>query len=170
MRHQIRGRKLSRTSAHKKALKRNLLSSLFTHERVTTTLAKAKEFRPAAERLITLARTKDLHHIRLALSHIPDKTVVKKLFDDIAPRFATRPGGYTRILKLGKARLGDNAPRAILELVERKEKAPETLEEAKVEAVKGKGKAKPKAAKPEAEAGEAKAKKPKTKKAAKTEA
>lgn len=166
MRHQVRGRQLSRTSAHKKALGRNLLSSLFLHERIVTTVAKAKEFRPAAERLITLAKTKNLHHVRLALSKIPDRAVVKKLFDDIAPRFASRPGGYTRILKLGKARLGDNAPRAIFELVERKEKAPTTLEAAEGEAVKKGGRG-PAASKPEAES---KAKKPRAKKAANAEA
>jgi len=129
MRHQVRGRKLSRTSAHKKALKRNLLSSLFTHERIETTVAKAKEFRPNAERLITLAKERNLHNIRLAMSYIPDKAVVKKLFDVLGPRFSSRPGGYTRILKLGKARLGDNAPRAIFELVERTPKAePEAVD------------------------------------------
>lgn len=123
MRHQVRGRALSRTSAHKTALKRNLLSSLFTHERIITTVAKAKEFRPSAERLITLAREKNLHNIRIACAELPGRhgrAVVMKLFNDIAPRFATRKGGYTRILKLGKARLGDNAPRAVFELVVRK--------------------------------------------------
>ncbi len=123
MRHLVRGRALGRTSAHKKALGRNLLSALFTHERIVTTVAKAKEFRPAAERLITLAKKRDLHRIRIAMARIPNKTVVKKLFDVLGPRFAERKGGYTRILKLGKRRLGDNAPRAILELVERTPKA-----------------------------------------------
>jgi large subunit ribosomal protein L17 len=130
MRHQVRGRQLSRTSAHKKALKRNLLTSLFTHERIVTTVAKAKEFRPAAERMITLAKERNLHNVRLAMSHIPDKKVVKKLFDVLGPRFAGRSGGYTRILKLGKARLGDNAPTAIFELVERTPKAEAAPEEA----------------------------------------
>jgi len=125
MRHQIRGRALGRTSAHKTALRRNLLSALFTHERIVTTVAKAKEFRPSAERMITLAKTKDLTRIRRAMAALPDKDVVKKLFDVLGPRFASRAGGYTRILKLGKARLGDNAPRAIFELVERTPKVQE---------------------------------------------
>ncbi|MBI3818403.1 MAG: 50S ribosomal protein L17 [Planctomycetes bacterium] len=141
MRHQIRGRKLSRTSAHKTALRRNLLSSLFTYERIITTVAKAKEFRPMAERYISLAREKNLHNIRLALAAFPGRAgraVVMKLFNDIGPRAndSARKGGYTRILKLGKARLGDNAPRAIFELVDRKvEAAPvaETETEAKTE-------------------------------------
>lgn len=129
MRHQVRGRALGRTSAHKTALRRNLLSSLFTHERIETTVAKAKEFRPAAERMITLAKNRNLHNIRLALSAFPGrhgKAVVMKLFNDIAPRFANRSGGYTRILKLGKHRLGDNAATAIFELVVKAAKADET--------------------------------------------
>jgi large subunit ribosomal protein L17 len=157
MRHQIRGRKLSRTSAHKKALKMNMLTSLFRHERIITTVAKAKEFRPAAERMITLAKTRDLHHIRMAVSRLQDKEIVRKLFDVIAPRFASRNGGYTRILKLGHARLGDNAPRAIFELVERTPKAEPEAVEAPETAKTKKG-----------AAGEAKAKKPRSKKAAAT--
>jgi len=125
VRHQVRGRALGRTSAHKKALQRNILAALFTHERIVTTVAKAKEFRPAAERMITLAKTRDLAHIRRAISYLPDKTVVKKLFDVIGPRFANRNGGYTRVLKLAGRRLGDNAPLAMLELVERTPKAEE---------------------------------------------
>jgi len=120
MRHLVRGRALGRTSAHKKALKKNLLSSLFLHERIVTTVAKAKEFRPAAERVITLAKEKNLHNIRLATIDFPGRSgreVVMKLFNEIGPRFATRKGGYTRILKLGQKRLGDNAPTAIFELV-----------------------------------------------------
>jgi large subunit ribosomal protein L17 len=123
MRHQVRGRALGRTSAHKRALRRNVLRALFTHERIVTTVAKAKEFRPSAERLITLAKTKDLARFRRALAFLPDEEVVAKLFGVLGPRFATRPGGYTRILKLEKPRLGDNAPRAIFELVERTPKA-----------------------------------------------
>lgn len=123
VRHQVRGRALGRTSAHKKALGRNILAALFTHERIITTVAKAKEFRPAAERMITLAKTRNLARIRRAISYLPDETVVKKLFDVIGPRFATRNGGYTRVLKLGGRRLGDNAPLAMLELVERTPKA-----------------------------------------------
>jgi len=126
VRHQVRGRALGRTSAHKKALQRNILAALFTHERIVTTVAKAKEFRPAAERMITLAKTRNLAHIRRAISYLPDKTVVKKLFDVIGPRFATRNGGYTRVLKLAGRRLGDNAPLAMLELVERTPKQDES--------------------------------------------
>jgi large subunit ribosomal protein L17 len=171
MRHQVRGRKLSRTSAHKKALKRNLLSSLFTYERIETTVAKAKEFRPNAERLITLAKERTLHNIRLAMSYIPDKAVVKKLFDVLGPRFSSRPGGYTRILKLGKARLGDNAPRAIFELVERTPKAePEAVDTKKAGDAKNARTAKKAKGGKSADAGaaEAKPKKKTSKKAAAT--
>ena len=118
MRHRKRGRKFGRTSEHRIAMKRNLLTALFTHGRIITTLSKAKEYRPYAEKMITLARERSLHRIRRAASLLGnDKTVVKKLFDEIGPSFADRPGGYTRILKLSKPRLGDGAPRAILELV-----------------------------------------------------
>jgi large subunit ribosomal protein L17 len=98
------------------ALLRNLTTSLFRHERLRTTLPKAKELRPFAERLITIARRDDLHARRQVLRHVTDKDVVKKLFDTLAPRFASRPGGYTRTLKLGP-RNGDGADMAIVELV-----------------------------------------------------
>ena len=95
-----------------------MLKALFTHGRVITTLPKAKEYRPFAEKMITLAKVKNLHNIRRAASMLGnDREVVQKLFDEIGPRFAERNGGYTRILKLAKPRLGDNAPRAIFELV-----------------------------------------------------
>jgi large subunit ribosomal protein L17 len=116
MRHNVGLRKLGRTSAHRRALLRNLATDFFRHERLRTTLPKAKELRPYAERLITLARRDDLHARRQVAAVIGDKTVVKKLFDTLAPRFATRPGGYTRTLKLGPRR-GDNAEMAILELI-----------------------------------------------------
>jgi large subunit ribosomal protein L17 len=116
MRHNVGYRKLGRTSAHRRALLRNLATDLFRHERLKTTLPKARELRPYAERLITLARRDDLHARRQVLRQISDKTVVKKLFDTLGPRFATRPGGYTRALKLGP-RLGDGADMAIVELV-----------------------------------------------------
>jgi large subunit ribosomal protein L17 len=116
MRHNIGHRKLGRTSSHRRALLRNLASDLFRHERLKTTLPKARELRPYAEKLITLARRDDLHARRQVASHIADKTVVKKLFDTLGPRFASRPGGYTRALKLGP-RLGDGADMAIVELV-----------------------------------------------------
>jgi large subunit ribosomal protein L17 len=93
------------------------LTALFNHGRVVTTLTKAKEYRPFAEKLITLAKVKSLHNIRRAERDIQDKTVLKKLFDEIGPHFSERNGGYTRILKLSKPRLGDHAPQAIFELV-----------------------------------------------------
>jgi large subunit ribosomal protein L17 len=96
---------------------RNQLTALFTHERIVTTLAKAKELRPMAERMVTLARTGTLPARRKILSSVPDREVVRRLFDDIAPRFADRPGGYTRILRMGR-RHGDNAEIAILEFVD----------------------------------------------------
>jgi len=116
MRHNVGYRKLGRTSGHRRALLRNLATDLFRHERLKTTLPKARELRPFAEKLITLARRDDLHARRQVLRQISDKTVVKKLFDTLGPRFAARPGGYTRALKLGP-RQGDGADMAIVELV-----------------------------------------------------
>jgi len=117
MRHRKRGRALSRTVSHKKATMRNMATSLFRHERIETTTAKAKELRPFAERLITLGKRGDLHARRLAGRSIADRQVLGKLFDDIGPRFTERPGGYTRILKLGN-RCGDAAEMALIELVD----------------------------------------------------
>ena len=117
MRHRVSGRKLGRTSAHRKAMFRNQLTALFTHERIITTVAKAKELRPLAERMVTLARNDSLHGRRQVLSMISDKEVVQRLFKDIAPRFADRPGGYTRIMRLGR-RKGDGAELAIIEFVD----------------------------------------------------
>jgi large subunit ribosomal protein L17 len=117
MRHRLQGRKLGRTSAHRKALFRNQVTALMEKERITTTLMKAKEVRPIAERMITLAKRESLHARRQVLKTILDKTVVSKLFDSISARYAQRPGGYTRIYKLGP-RLGDGAEMAILELVD----------------------------------------------------
>ena len=116
MRHRNKGRKLTRTHTHRKALLRNMATSLFRHERIETTTAKAKELRPVAERLITLARRGDVHARRLAGRKIQDRDVLGKLFDDIAPRYAERPGGYTRILRLG-TRKGDGAEMSLIELV-----------------------------------------------------
>jgi large subunit ribosomal protein L17 len=116
MKHRVAGRKLGRTSSHRLAVLRNLSSALFLRERITTTLMKAKELRPFAERLVTLSKRETLHGRRQVLRHIHDKDVVAKLFDTISARFAQRPGGYTRILKLGPRR-GDNAEMAIVELV-----------------------------------------------------
>ena len=116
MRHRKKGRNLSRSPSHRKALLRNMAMSLFQHERITTTTARAKELRPYAERLITLAKRGDLHARRLAARRITDRDVLGKLFDDIAPRYSERAGGYTRILKLGN-RKGDAAEMALIELV-----------------------------------------------------
>ncbi len=155
MRHRKRGRKLNRDCDHREALKRNLVNQLLTHERIVTTRAKAKEYRPVAEKIITLARkahavmeaagteesarkqaeTRRLHYIRQAIRKIGKKrlydrdgepvltstdrirTVIQKLFEDLGPRFASRPGGYTRILSMGAPRKGDAAPQVVWELV-----------------------------------------------------
>lgn len=117
MRHRVQGRKLGRTSAHRKALFRNQLTALFTHERIITTVHKAKELRPIAERMVTLAGTGTLAARRRVATMVADKTIAKRLFDEIAPRFADRPGGYTRIMRLGRRR-GDNAELAIIEFVD----------------------------------------------------
>lgn len=116
MRHKIAGRKLGRTSSHRKAMFRNMVTSLFEHERIVTTTEKAKELRPIAEKMITLAKKGDLHARRQALSYIRSKDIVEKLFTDIKDSFADRKGGYTRILKTG-VRKGDAASMAIIELV-----------------------------------------------------
>ena len=155
MRHGKANYKLGRLTQHRWALFRNLLVALFRHERITTTEAKAKAVRGAAEHMITLAKREDLHARRQVLSMVPDATVVGTLFDTIAARFSDRNGGYTRIIKTGR-RPGDNAPMVILELVDRvetgkdrkdradkKEKAPKAEGGA---AAKGKRKKKEKAA------------------------
>ena len=127
MQHNRAGRKLRRTTAHRLAMFSNQLASLMTHERIQTTVAKAKELRPLAERLITTAKSDDLAARRRVYRWIPDHETVQKVFERIAPRFVDRPGGYTRILKLGPRR-GDAAEAAILEFVdyrfEAKEKGP----------------------------------------------
>ena len=117
MRHRVAGRKLGRTTEHRIALLRNLSTELFRHERIQTTLAKARELRPFAEKLVTLSKKETLHARRLVGRHIHDRAVVSKLFDTLAARYAERPGGYTRILKLGPRR-GDNAEMALIELVD----------------------------------------------------
>lgn len=118
MRHRKKGRRLNRTAAHRKAMLRNMAIALFRHERIETTTVKAKELRPFAERIITLAKRGDLHARRLAARKIPDREILGKLFNDLGPRFAERPGGYTRVLKLGTRR-GDAAEMALIELVEK---------------------------------------------------
>jgi large subunit ribosomal protein L17 len=117
MRHRKKGRKLSRTASHRRATMRNMATALFRHGRIETTTAKAKELRPYAERLITLAKRGDLHARRLAARRIQDHEVLGRLFSDIGPKYNERPGGYTRILKLGP-RQGDAADMALIELVD----------------------------------------------------
>jgi large subunit ribosomal protein L17 len=118
MRHNHSGRKLNRTAAHRKMLQRNLVTALFEHERIETTVVKAKEARMLAEKLITFAKRGDLHARRQAARKVNDPAVLQKLFDEIAPRYAERPGGYTRILRMSGVRKGDGAEMAILELVD----------------------------------------------------
>jgi large subunit ribosomal protein L17 len=144
MKHRVAGRKLGRSSSHRLALLRNLSTELFRAERIRTTLGKAKELRPFAERLLTLSRRETLHARRLVARHIHDRDVVAKLFDTLSARFAVRPGGYTRIVKLGPRR-GDNAEMALVELV-----GSETVPAAETPKGPGKGR---KRAKPEAEEG-----------------
>ncbi len=140
MRHRIAGRQLSRTSEHRLAMRRNMVSSLFEHETISTTIQKAKEVKPFAEKLITLARNGTLASRRRAIAMLNDRaiyteedgkmvktgTVIGKLFSDLGPRYLDRPGGYTRIIKLAKRRLGDNGQLVLLQLV-----GPEKSSEAK---------------------------------------
>ena len=144
MRHRIAGRKLGRTAAHRLATLRNLSGALIEHERITTTLAKAKELRRFAEKLVTIAKRETLHARRTALRQIPNRKAVAKLFDTLSARYATRPGGYTRILKLGPRR-GDNAEMALIEFVASEAPAAASTTEDKPSAKKAK--ASPKKAK-----------------------
>ena len=118
MRHKVAHRKLGRTTAHRTALLRNMAASLIKHEQITTTLAKARELRPYTERLVTLAKRGGLSNRRLAMSRLMDETQLEKLFDVLAPRYADRPGGYTRVLKAG-FRASDQAAMAVIEFVDR---------------------------------------------------
>jgi large subunit ribosomal protein L17 len=118
MRHRMEGRQFGRNSSHRKALFRNLVTSLLEHGRIETTEAKAKEIRGIAEKMITLGKRGDLHAKRMALAYIQSRDVVAKLFDEIGPRSAERNGGYTRVIKT-RVRLGDSAPMAVIELVDR---------------------------------------------------
>lgn len=118
MRHGNSGRRLNRTSSHRKAMFTNMAASLIEHEQIVTTLPKAKELRPIVEKLVTLGKRGDLHARRQVVSAIGCETMAKRLFDTIAPRYATRNGGYLRIMKAGY-RHGDNAPMAVIEFVER---------------------------------------------------
>ena len=122
MRHQKSGRKFNRTSAHRGAMFSNMAASLIKSELIRTTLPKAKELRKVVEPLITLAKTPTLANRRLAFDRLRDRDIVVKLFNELGPRFQNRPGGYTRILKMG-FRVGDNAPMAYMELVDRAEPA-----------------------------------------------
>ena len=117
MRHNHSGRRLGRTTSHRIAMFRNMVTSLLNHERIVTTDAKAKEIRSVAEKMITLGKRGDLHAQRQAAAYIREKSVVTKLFSSIAPRYKDRAGGYTRIIKLGQ-RLGDAASLSVIELVE----------------------------------------------------
>lgn len=147
-------RKLGRTSSHRKAMLRNLVTSVLEHERVTTTDARAKEVRPLAERVITYGKRGDLHARRMALRMVRSQTVVRKVFDSVAKRFADRQGGYTRIIKLGR-RQGDGAPLSIIELLPDET----SRKEAAAASKKGQKKAEKKAdKKTEKKAGSAKAK------------
>ncbi|MFN7590709.1 MAG: 50S ribosomal protein L17 [Planctomycetota bacterium] len=122
MMHNVAGKSLQRNSAHRAALRKNFTVSLIKHERVVTTLAKAKALRPFVEKMITLARSSDgktkLHRIRRAISFLQDKAAVRKLFEVIGPRFANRQGGYTRILRMADYRIGDGGTKVVFELVE----------------------------------------------------
>jgi large subunit ribosomal protein L17 len=120
MRHGNGLRKLNRTSAHREAMLRNMCNSLLLHEAIKTTLPKAKELRRVVEPLINLGKTPSLSNRRLAFNRLRDRDMVSKIFNDLGPRFAKRPGGYTRILKFG-FRQGDNAPMAFMELMDRPE-------------------------------------------------
>ena len=122
MRHRQAGRKLNRTSSHRKSLFKNMSQALIKHEQIITTLPKAKELKSVVEKLITLGKNGSMHCRRLAFNQLRDKEIVSKLFDTIATRYADRKGGYTRVLKAG-FRYGDSAPMAVIELVDRDESA-----------------------------------------------
>ena len=130
MRHGHGLRKLNRTSEHRQAMLCNMMNSLLTHEVIKTTLPKAKELRRVVEPMITLAKEATVANRRLAFNRLRDRDVVVKLFDELGPRFKARPGGYTRILKMG-FRVGDNAPMALVELVDRAEDAAPAADDAK---------------------------------------
>ncbi len=122
MRHRKSGRKLNRTSSHRRAMFRNMATALLKHEQIKTTLPKAKELGPVVEQMITLGKRGSLHSRRQALSYLKDEAIVRKLFEGLAERYESRAGGYTRVLKAG-FRYGDSAPMAYIELVDRDEDA-----------------------------------------------
>lgn len=119
MRHRYRGRKLGRTASHRKAMEKNMCNSIIEHERIITTIQKAKHIKPIIEKLVTLGKVDTTAHRRQAFADLRDKEMTSKLFEVLGPRFANRPGGYCRILKLAKPRLGDNGQRVLIEFVER---------------------------------------------------
>lgn len=160
MRHQLSGRQLSRNSSHRHALMRNLAAALLRYETIRTTVPKAKELRRVVEPIITLGKADTQHARARAFSILRDRALVEKLFTDVGPRFATRAGGYTRILKM-EDRPGDSAPMALMQLVEGAAKA-----EAPAEDAKPKKKAAKKKAAPAAEGADAAEKKPRRRKAA----
>jgi len=133
MRHGIAHRKLNRTASHRKAMFANMAASLIEHEQIVTTLPKAKEMKPFMDKLITLAKKGDLHARRQAISKVRNEAAVKKLFEVFGDRYKDRDGGYTRVLKAG-FRFGDNAPRAVIELVDRDEEARGAADRARHEA------------------------------------
>lgn len=133
MRHGIAHRKLNRTASHRKAMFANMAASLIEHEQIVTTLPKAKEMKPFMDKLITLAKRGDLHARRQAISKVRDEAAVRKLFEVFGERYKDRSGGYTRVLKAG-FRHGDNAPRAVIELVDRDEDARGAADRARYEA------------------------------------
>jgi large subunit ribosomal protein L17 len=139
MRHNKAGRRLGRTTSHRTAMFRNMVTSFLKHERITTTDAKAKELRPIAEKMISLGKKGDLSAVRQAASFIRDKKVVTKLFAVIAPRYKQRDGGYTRIIKIGQ-RLGDSSPLSVIELVEEEIKKKEVNKQTKKETPEAKKK------------------------------
>ena len=133
MRHGKSGRKLNRTSSHRKAMFSNMCQALLEHEQIVTTLPKAKELRPIVEKLVTLGKRGDLHARRQAIAAVKDATIVRRLFDTIAPRYTERNGGYLRIMKAG-FRYGDNAPMAVIEFVDRDVSAKGAKDHARTEA------------------------------------
>ncbi|MBL4769693.1 MAG: 50S ribosomal protein L17 [Planctomycetes bacterium] len=129
MRHRVAGFKLGRTTSHRIAMTRNMAASVIEHERIITTLPKAKAVKPFIEKLVTLSKEANQHNRRRAFAKIRNKDAVEKLFDTLGPRFADRPGGYLRIIKLAKRRLGDGGERAILEFVVKTPKDSEASDE-----------------------------------------
>ncbi len=134
MRHRKSGRKLNRTSSHRKAMFANMAAALIRHEQIVTTLPKAKELKPFVEKLVTLAKKGDLAARRMAISKVRDQAMVRKLFDTIGPRYDDRNGGYTRVLKAG-FRYGDSAPVAVIEFVDRDADAKGADDRARIEAM-----------------------------------